>query len=787
MESSPNRLDTFKTLRVANLDGAFATAFITLVSGGFLVGYIKTEVPGGAADRWIGLLSAIPSLLGLIQIPGAIWGRSFDGFKKFIMPGGIIWRILHIPLAILPLVALAADVKLSILLGSLALAAAVINIVNPIYNDWLAEMIPANTRGAFFGGRNQIMVAIGASVGLAGGFLVDYFKHQDNSKVGFSVVFSFGLLCSVLSMYFFNQMKDIPRPNPVKQNIREGIAGFAVPFKDRDFRKVLLFLSIFIWGQVMPGNLWSAFAFESLKFEQSQLQLCGFSHAIGNILMSRWWGFLADKYGNKPLLGLAGIGMLVTPTAWLFCSPGPNPANFWILFISHFFMGGVWSGVALCQFNLLLATASPANRATYIGAGLATQAFIGGVAPLVGAEILKQTRAGFDAFGAYHIVFYATIGVRFIALLLLLPIREEGSTGIKETVKVISTVTPKGIRAMRSFAKSGDARERQSAIEKMAGHGFSLGTAEIIKALHDPSPRVRRQAAAALGKLGDPVAVEELVHQLQFHPDLVEEETIEALGDLGDPAAIPELVKLLNSPRSLIRRAAAKAISAIPESSQNPDALSALIEAAENTTDPDLRRAALQSLRNLEAPGITATISHALLDKHPSVRIAAAENVGELEIKEAANACRASLSQYSDEASSEVAYALGVVGEVSDLSLILKTAQQTVSMTTRRRCLLGAARLFGVENQAYKTFMLEGMERDKALISMLSVSGKQSRNAQNALLALSDGDEVTAVNSLNLGKDAEILAEYHVSEIFVIAACLYEHRLLQRSSKDRNG
>jgi hypothetical protein len=99
MEGQPNRLESLRTLRAANLDGAFATAFITLVGGSFIVGYLK-EIH--AADIWLGLLTAIPAICGLAQIPGSVWGRSFVSFKKYVSPGGLIWRLLHIPLCLLP-------------------------------------------------------------------------------------------------------------------------------------------------------------------------------------------------------------------------------------------------------------------------------------------------------------------------------------------------------------------------------------------------------------------------------------------------------------------------------------------------------------------------------------------------------------------------------------------------------------------------------------------------------------------------------------------------------------
>lgn len=785
MESAPNRLDNLRTLRFANLDAAFATAFGALTTGGFLVGFIQELKPQGA-DLWLGLLTALPALAGISQIGGATWGRSFSSFKKFVLPGGLAWRLFYLPLVLLPLLAIAADIRLGIVLACATVGGVCASIVNPIYNDWLAELVPSNSRGAFFSGRNSIVVVAGSTTGIVGGLILDAFKRNHLPGPGFSTVFGIGFVMAMLSMYFFNQMTDLKREHPVHQDLPETIKSLRVPFQDKNFRKVMIFLGVFISGQVLPGNLWAAFSRESLQFNFFQLSLLGVFHAVGNVIMGKQWGYLADKYGNKPILSICSVGILLSPIAWLLCPIGNANASLAILLPAHILMGMVWSGVALCQGNIIFATAPAATRSLYLGAAMATQSIVGCVAPLLGAVLLSNFRhighydIAHNTELAYKLVFIFTMLIRFSAIFLLIPIREDGSKAFKDTIRHLRAVTPSGLRAMRKFGRSGEATEREEAIKTMAHHSMSLAVDELVTALHDPSPRVRRQAAAALGRVGDPEAANELIHQLVEHPDLVEEETVVALGELGNRNALPELIKLLQSPRPLLRRAAAKSISLIPGASQVSLAVEYLVKAAEDVDDPDLRRAALQALRNMEVAGLASTLSHALLDRHPSVRIAAAEATAELGIKDAAAACRASLKLHQDEASAEVAYALGVVGTMTDASQILEIAEKCVSMTTRRRCLLGIARLYNVEQAVYRLLMLSGMNRDAELVQLLTIHGKKSASAQHALGFISSGDEPSAIRALNTGTDSEALKAHPVPEAFIVAACIYADRMNRR-------
>ena len=176
MALPPSRLQSLRSLRIANLDGAFATAFVALTSGAFLVGYMKHL---GASDAWIGLLAALPNLSGILQIPGGVLGRRFESYKQYVGRGGFTWRAIYAPLIVLPLLQVSPNVALTLLAVFVGAAWVSNNLVGPVYNEWLAEMVPPNSRGFYFSRRNALMGVVGALVGIVGGVLLDYSGHLD--------------------------------------------------------------------------------------------------------------------------------------------------------------------------------------------------------------------------------------------------------------------------------------------------------------------------------------------------------------------------------------------------------------------------------------------------------------------------------------------------------------------------------------------------------------------------------------------------------------------------------
>ncbi|NLA59367.1 MAG: MFS transporter, partial [Firmicutes bacterium] len=102
------------------------------------------------------------------------------------------------------------------------------------------------------------------------------------------------------------------------------------------------------------------------------------SGLIAGVLGHRYWGRLADQYGQKNIMLAGGIGAATLPFIWWLL---PR----WQLAVAAELVGGFcWAGYNLAAFNLILEITPDEGRTTYIAiyntmAGLASS-----IGPLIG-------------------------------------------------------------------------------------------------------------------------------------------------------------------------------------------------------------------------------------------------------------------------------------------------------------------------------------------------------------------------------------------------------------------
>jgi HEAT repeat protein len=129
----------------------------------------------------------------------------------------------------------------------------------------------------------------------------------------------------------------------------------------------------------------------------------------------------------------------------------------------------------------------------------------------------------------------------------------------------------------------------------------------LLGDLRSDIPAVRRQAAAALGRLADRAAVPSLVAALDDPEASVRREAAKSLGDLKDERSVPGLIKSLADRDANVRFYAAYALGEI----KDPQAAEALVRAL---GDPqwNVRDQAAWALRELRQPQIAPRLVAAL-------------------------------------------------------------------------------------------------------------------------------------------------------------------------------
>lgn len=120
------------------------------------------------------------------------------------------------------------------------------------------------------------------------------------------------------------------------------------------------------------------------------------------------------------------------------------------------------------------------------------------------------------------------------------------------------------LQGLWEAADSGDAYVRWKAAWGLAGaRGGPDGSRardRLEALLGDRDSDVRRQAARALGELGDPAAMPALIAALRDPNSFVRRWAAQGLGALGDPAAAPALRQAAAEPTALVAAAAAEAL-----------------------------------------------------------------------------------------------------------------------------------------------------------------------------------------------------------------------------------
>ncbi len=422
------------SLRALTLESATATVFYSIIGGALLSNFLLEL---GASAVEIGLLASIPQLTNLLQPLGAYLGdrvKSRNWYSLLIFGSSrLLW------LMIVPGIWLVSSSHMArhqlVLLTLLIIW--VTNIMEALgrasFFSWIAVLVPQRLRGRYFGFRNSIVNLtnlIGVPLlGLA------VSSWPSGSLAGYGAILVLGIVLGIISLGFHFLMTDV---NPKLLHVAGSDTDHGSPWggvstflKDANFLRFLLYSGLWSFAVNVSAPFFNLYLLGEINLDVSVVTLYGSLGAGANLLMLMFWGKLADRIGNRPLMLVVGILVALTPLLWL--EAGTTPIFLWLWFpLLHIVGGATWAAIDLCSGNLVMSVTPLRNQSIYFAIAAAVPGVTGAMGITVGGFVATVTN-----FGGLPAVFALSAVLRLFALLPLVFVHEQRSVPLGQLMRVL--------------------------------------------------------------------------------------------------------------------------------------------------------------------------------------------------------------------------------------------------------------------------------------------------------------------------------------------------------------
>ena len=641
-------LDLQWAKRLSIAVGTMGNASMILLAGAFMTGFIKEM---GASDKQVGWLAAMITLGQLAQIPSSLLLERLRRRKYYFTVTAFLHRFCWTVVVLLPLwwaVPLGPDavwVVIGVMLVSMLLA----QTSSPAWISWMGDLIPESERGTFFGQRQGAIQAVSLIVILGSGLFMDRFQKpsEGGTYLGYMYLFGFATLIGCLDIILHMAVPEPPMVKAEKGPSR--LALILRPLRDKNFIRFSLILGFFSFGAQVVNPFGVVYCLDDLNLSWSFLvSFLGAVNLPFAVLGSLVWGWMAQRYGHKPvlivtsMLGLANLLLwfTVSTTPVTIAAPGLGTVHLkmhhLVLPVMNMIGGFVWSGHALATFNLLLGLSPSQGRPIYLATFSTLVGILASLGPVLGGSLAHLAKAHQFSYPFYfgvtlnywHILLSVTTVVWLILTGLMFSIQRPQESPVGFFIVQITKGNPlRAFFQMVNVHFSFRPGRRARAVRSLGDSKSSLAVPSLVKQLDDPDRTVREEAALSLGRIGDPAAVASLVERLRDPDGDLRIASARSLGLIGGQEAVCALLEQMGDSSREVRLEAVRSLGTLaPPAAQDP-----LLRLLTVESDGQIRAAActaLGRLRNIES--IWEMIELIRLSRSPLVRAETAIAIGQL-------------------------------------------------------------------------------------------------------------------------------------------------------------
>ncbi|MBI5332235.1 MAG: MFS transporter [Candidatus Aenigmarchaeota archaeon] len=360
----------------------------------------------GATTQEIGFLGLLQSLGStLAQIPGARivdrWSRKSIWYSTYFLS-----RFLWIFAALLLFLSLYQIVLLMILVFLITFFN---GLRHPAWTSLMADIVPSEQRGAYFGKRNMLTGIAGLVALMASSMIVILF--------GFSVLFVLSVIIGLAAIFYFQKIyePEIRREFHFKHSFSISPKEWLFSIRTHsNFAWFTLYIIIVSFAVAMAAPFYAVIMLKQLDIGYLWYAVIITIGALVTIVSQPYWGRIGDRYGDRTIIAITGTMICFIPFFWIFAN------NVWAILFIEIYDGFVFGGWSLVIFNFLLSVVPPEKKTSYI----ANYAFLTGIATVAGTLVSTLLVTSIESsiiFGisGLSIILFISFVLRLFSLLLM--------------------------------------------------------------------------------------------------------------------------------------------------------------------------------------------------------------------------------------------------------------------------------------------------------------------------------------------------------------------------------
>ena len=434
--------------RTRNL--AIITSVLMVTSMACLGGNVLTlaAIKLGAQERFIGLLSfavSIPILASAITI--SMMERI--GKRKLLLIWHCAALIFVAPIVFVPSAARNYDTRfvLVLLLVCTLFWRTAVCMGNTGWFPILQDSVPSEMTGRFFARLRTYWQSVWLILLIA---MAWFLNDDEPAWWKFQMIFIVGFLMMMVKLFFIAQMSERPFSKQ-KHHQRKIFHRFKELLSEKHLR-ILVLYSISYFVVFMMVEPFKVKLLKDMGYSDSFVIVASAMVGAGAIVSLRFWGKLADRFGNRGVFTVSHIGMIVTTLLWLLVEK--NSFGTGLILVLYFLMSVFNSANGIARTRYIL-HAVPSGKQYYINIIDILSNSSMAIGPLIGGFFLYNTKGFLFTSGAvslnnYHLLFVITALLFVVPHLLRKNLRTKKET---PTTQMLALVTRPIRNAFGSFIR----------------------------------------------------------------------------------------------------------------------------------------------------------------------------------------------------------------------------------------------------------------------------------------------------------------------------------------------